>query len=78
MVGRTLETRFLTEAESETENVDGNVKSMKVWPGEKFVIDRVSSSSQFAYCVSTDGATCLIVPKRDIELGYFACLEGAS
>lgn len=78
MVGRTLETRFLTEVESETENEDWNAKSVKVWPGEKFVIDRVSSSAQLAYCVSTDGAARIIVPKRDIELGYFACLKGAS
>lgn len=55
------------------------VVDQTVWPGQKFLVASVTPSSAFAVCVAGDGSSPaadvrFVIPKRDLELGYFALL----
>ncbi|MDO5320532.1 MAG: hypothetical protein Q4G65_18040 [bacterium] len=80
--GKTLTAQLLDEVAFEGTGGKDCSGTVKVWPGQTFMVERVSESDQMAVCITSNvdflsqftdlHEVRILVPKRDLELGYFS------
>lgn len=80
--GKKLMAQLLDEVA--IEGTGGKVRSgtIKVWPGQTFMVERVSAPDQMVVCTMSESdflsqftdvhEVRILVPKHDLELGYFS------
>lgn len=84
--GKILSANLLDAVPYEVSDEKHTAGDVKVWPGQRFLVKSVSPSALTAVCQTGDsnilsqirsaGEVSFIIPKRDIELGYFSILDG--
>lgn len=84
--GKILSANLLDTVPYEVADKEQTTGDVKVWPGQKFLVKRITPTSLTAVCQTGDsnvlsqirsaGEVSFIIPKRDIELGYFSILDG--
>jgi len=80
--GKTLLANLIDHVPFEVSDEERHSGEIRVWPGQRFCVVNVSASGNSADCeavesevraqVGYDGAVRFVIPKRDIELGYFS------
>lgn len=82
--GKVLCANLLDTVSYEVDDREKKTGDVKVWPGQKFLVKSVSQTT--AICETTDkailaqvkseGEVRFVIPKRDVELGYFTICDG--